>query len=127
MHKSKGNAIWFSEAVEKIGADAMRLLYSLQDPAQELRFGFNVMKEPRNRINILYNLSKLIKNSKIKEISNIEDKWIFSKFNSMIKKVTEELENLHPHNATRVLQNFWLNDLSRSYIQIGRASCRERV
>lgn len=120
MHKSKGNAIWFSEAVEKIGADAMRLLYSLQDPAQELRFGFNVMKEPRNRINILYNLSKLIKNSKIKEISNIEDKWIFSKFNSMIKKVTEELENLHPHNATRVLQNFWLNDLSRSYIQIVR-------
>ena len=95
-------------------------LFRSQDPAQELRFGFNVIKEPRNRINILYNLSKLIKNSKIKEISNIEDKWIFSKFNSMIKKVTEELENLHPHNATRVLQNFWLNDLSRSYIQIVR-------
>ncbi len=38
----------------------------------------------------------------------------------MIKKVTEELESLHPHLATRALQDFWLNDLSRGYIQIVR-------
>jgi len=122
MHKSKGNAIWFDEAVEKIGADTMRLLYGLQDPGQELKFGFGVLKEPRNRINILYNLSRLIEDSKIKKISNIkiEDKWILSRFNSLIKIYTDELENLHPHTAIRALQDFWLNDLSRGYIQIVR-------
>jgi isoleucyl-tRNA synthetase len=34
--------------------------------------------------------------------------------------VTYELENLHPHQAARALQNFWLNELSRGYIQIVR-------
>ncbi len=120
MHKSKGNTIWFDEAAEKVGADTIRLLYCLQDPILELRFGFNVVKEPRNNINILYNMSRLIENSKSKKALRIEDKWILSRFNSLIKKFTEELENLHPHLATRALKDFWLNDFSRSYIQIVR-------
>ncbi|MBU0760970.1 MAG: isoleucine--tRNA ligase [Nanoarchaeota archaeon] len=120
MHKSKGNAIWFDDAVEKIGADAMRLLYCLQEPAQELRFGFNAIKEPKNNLNILYNLSKLVENSKKVKINSAEDKWILSRFNSLVKKVTEDFEDLHPHQATRALQDFWLNDLSRGYIQFVR-------
>ncbi len=120
MHKSKGNTIWFDDAIEKIGADPMRLLYCLQDPTQELRFGFNAAKEPKNNLNILYNISRLVKNSKTKGKLKIEDKWVLSKFNSLIKAVTEELENLHPHSTTRALQDFWLNDLSRGYIQIVR-------
>ncbi|MCX6749677.1 MAG: isoleucine--tRNA ligase [Candidatus Pacearchaeota archaeon] len=123
MHKSKGNAIWFDEAVEKIGADTMRLLYCLQDPSQELKFGFHVAKEPKNNINIFYNLGRLIEKSNAEKPSAPEDKWIISKLNALISYVTEELENLHPHNATRALQNFWLNDFSRGYIQI----VRERI
>ncbi len=120
MHKSKGNAIWFDDAVEKIGADPMRLLYCIQEPSQELRFGFNAAKEPRNSLNILHNLNSLIYKSPLKELSKIEDKWIISKFNSLIKKVSEELEALRPHYASRALQNFWLNGLSRGYIQLIR-------
>jgi len=120
MHKSKGNAIWFDDAVKKIGADPMRLLYCLQDPSQELRFGFNVVKEPTNNLNILYNIRRLVeKSSKIKS-NQVEDKWIVSKLNSLIKKVTNELETLHPHLAVRALQEFWLNNLSRGYIQFIR-------
>jgi len=120
MHKSKGNAIWFDDAVEKIGADPMRLLYCLQDPSQELRFGFSVLKEPKSNLNILQNIERLVVKSGKNKIKNAEDKWIISKFNSLIKKVTSELEELHPHLATRALQEFWLNDLSRGYIQIVR-------
>ncbi|MBS3073665.1 isoleucine--tRNA ligase [Candidatus Pacearchaeota archaeon] len=125
MHKSKGNAIWFDDAVAKVGADSLRLVYSTQDPTQELKFGFNVLKEPQNNINILYNLSKLIEGSKEKEmklnkLTNVEDKWILSKLNSLIKKVTAELDDLHPHLATKALQDFWLNNLSRGYIQLVR-------
>jgi len=120
MHKSKGNAIPFNEAAEKIGADSMRLLYCLQDPSQELRFGFHVVKEPRNNLNIFYNLQNLVENAKKTEIKSIEDKWIMSRLNSLIKKVTEEIENLHPHLAVRALQDFWLNDFSRGYIQFVR-------
>lgn len=121
MHKSKGNVIWFDDAAEKIGVDPMRLLYCLQDPAQELRFGFSVMKEPKNHLNILFNISKLISKS-AKQIKNLEleDKWILSKLNSLIKNSTREIENLHPHIATRALREFWVYDFSRGYIQIIR-------
>lgn len=120
MHKSKGNAIWFDDAVNKMGADPMRLLYCLQDPAQELRFGFVVAKESKNALTILSNLSNLISAGKVSQKQNIEDKWILSKLHSLIKKITHELENHHPHLATRELQNFWLNDLSRGYVQLIR-------
>ena len=120
MHKSKGNAIWFDEAIEKIGADPIRFLYCLQDPSQELKFGFNVVKDPKNNINILHNISKLIEKSKEVKINRIEDKWILSKLNSLIEKMSEELNNMHPHLSTRAVRDFWLNDLSRGYIQFIR-------
>ena len=125
MHKSKGNAIWFDNAVEKIGADTMRLMYCLQEPSQDLRFGFHVAKEPKNNINILYNISRLVEPSGTAKKFRAEDKWILSKLNSLIKKVTEELEKLHPHLATKALQDFWLNDFSRGYIQFVRDRLNE--
>ncbi len=123
MHKSKGNTIWFDDAVKKIGADPIRLLYCLQDPSQELKFGFTVLKEPANSINILYNMHNLVEKSKKVSKLEIEDKWILSKLNFLIKKTTSEIEELHPHLAVRALQEFWLNDLSRGYIQ----TIRERI
>jgi isoleucyl-tRNA synthetase len=120
MHKSKGNAIWFDDAVERMGADPMRLLYCLQDPSQELKFGYNVVKEPSNSLTIFYNLGRLIEKTGKSMKLNIEDKWIISKMNSLIKYVTENMENLHVHLAVRALQNFWLRDFSRGYIQIIR-------
>ncbi len=120
MHKSKGNAIWFDDAVEKIGADPMRLLYALQNPAQELKFGYNVVKEPTNNLNILLNMERLVSYSKKTQDYKIEDRWILSRLNSTIKKFSEELETLHPHQATKILLDFCLNDLSRGYIQLTR-------
>ena len=120
MHKSKGNTLWFDDVIEKTGADPIRLLYCLQDPSQELKFGFNVIKEPKNNLNILYNINRLVENSEESKEIKIEDKWILSKLNSLIEYSTKELENLHPHLETRALKNFWLNDLSRGYIRIIR-------
>jgi len=125
MHKSKGNTIWFDDAVEKVGADNIRLLYCLQDPSLELRFGYNSLREPKNNLNILYNIQNLVEHSGKAKIRKIEDKWILSKFNNLIKVVTEELENLHPHLATRALKDFWLNDLSRGYIQFVRERLKD--
>ena len=45
MHKSKGNAIPFDEAAEKIGADVMRWMYCRHNPAQNLNFGYGPAKE----------------------------------------------------------------------------------
>src|SRR6266480_391236 len=40
MHKSKGNAIPFDEAAEKIGADVMRWMFCAANPAVNLNFGY---------------------------------------------------------------------------------------
>jgi isoleucyl-tRNA synthetase len=53
MHRSKGNAIWFDEAVEKMGADVMRWLYCAFNPDNNLRFGPNIAGEMRRRIIML--------------------------------------------------------------------------
>ncbi len=61
MHKSKGNAIWFDEAVEKVGADVMRWMYVVQNPANNMRFGYNVAKEAERKILTLTNCVKFFK------------------------------------------------------------------
>ncbi len=40
MHKSHGNAIWFDEAVEKMGADVMRWIYAGSNIQTNLNFGY---------------------------------------------------------------------------------------
>ena len=40
MHKSKGNAIGFEEAAEKMGADVMRWMFCARNPATNLNFGY---------------------------------------------------------------------------------------
>ncbi len=45
MHKSKGNAIWFDDAAEEIGADVMRWLYAAANPAVNVNFGYETGAE----------------------------------------------------------------------------------
>ena len=59
MHKSKGNAIEFSEAAEKMGADVMRWMYVRQNPTLNLNFGYGPAEEIKRRfLLILWNCYK---------------------------------------------------------------------
>ena len=49
MHKSWGNAIWFDDAAEIMGADTMRWVYTLQKPEQSLLFGYARGDDARRR------------------------------------------------------------------------------
>ena len=50
MHKSLGNAIWFDEAAEQMGADLMRWLYCAQNVQSNLNFGFGPAEEVKRRL-----------------------------------------------------------------------------
>ena len=57
MHKSKGNAIWFEEAAEKMGVDVMRWAFSRHNPASNLNFGYKTGDEVRRHFIIpLWNI-----------------------------------------------------------------------
>ncbi len=132
MHKSKGNAIWFDTAVEKIGADVMRWMYVGQNPVTNMRFGYNLAKETERKILTLTNCVKFFEiyrdKSKVKRQNlklqvkrqNLLDKWILSKLNNLIKEATESLENFDSMKASLAIENFWINDLSLWYVRRGR-------
>ncbi|MEK7482244.1 MAG: class I tRNA ligase family protein, partial [Patescibacteria group bacterium] len=132
MHKSKGNAIWFDEGVEKIGADAMRWMYATQNPANNMRFGYNAAKEVQRKILTLTNCVKFfetyISNEKIKmknekpqsKIKNLLDEWIISRLNNLIKTATESLEKFDSTKASLAIEDFWINDLSLWFVRRSR-------
>jgi len=130
MHKSKGNAIWFDEAVEKVGADPMRWLYARQNPVYNLKFGWTVIEEIKKKLLILYNSFVFFKTYVEKEDfprernnqkpKNVLDRWIVSRMNSLIKKATKELEDYNPFAAVLAIENFFIEDLSLWYIRRSR-------
>lgn len=128
MHKSAGNAIWFDEAVKKMGADVMRWMYINQNPQFNLNFGYKGALAVKQRLSLLYNLCSYLAQNKAQKKEavqklNIEDSWALSRLNSMIQRVSKSLEELRPNVAAKIIEDFYTVDLSRTYIQL----IRERV
>ncbi len=125
MHKSKGNAIWFDDAVEKIGADPMRWMYMRQTPAENLRFGYNVAEEIKRKLLTLFNSIEFFhtyadKENISTESKNVLDRWIISRLNNLIKKMTQNLDEFNAMSATLAAEDFFTNDLSLWYIRRSR-------
>ncbi len=135
MHKSLGNAIWFDDAAEKMGADVMRWIYTTQNPTDSLKFGYNIALEQQKVLNILFNTANYVKTyceanhfkpTKSKGAS-LADKWIVSKLETLKQNVTSHLESFKYYSATKELQNFFLYDFSRWYIHIIRPEVKPGV
>jgi isoleucyl-tRNA synthetase len=126
MHKSKGNFIAASEAVDKLGADVLRLYYCWETAPWELHaFSFKTAEEVKRAINILWNsysfFTTYVVDFRPKLLNlEIEDRWLLSRLNSLISEVTYHYENFEMHLAARKIVNFILNDLSRFYIKLIR-------
>src|SRR3989338_6010751 len=129
MSKSVGNVVFAKDAIEEVGADNLRFYYMWDIAPYELQM-FNVeviRKEVWKVFNILLNVNNYLlmqtdKVGKLKDLE-IEDKWILSKLNSLIKGYHENLNNFEYHHVGRGLSDFLVNNVSREYIQI----VRERV
>ncbi len=126
MHKSKGNAIWFDDGVEKIGADVMRWMYAKANTVNNMRFGYNIAGETRRKLLTLCNCFTFFEYNKKgidykpAKSKNILDKWILSRFNSLVKQVTENLDKFDSMRASRAIENFFIEDLSLWYIRRSR-------
>ncbi|MFA5141353.1 MAG: isoleucine--tRNA ligase [Candidatus Woesearchaeota archaeon] len=132
MHKSWGNAIWFDEAVEKMGADVMRWMYMSHRPHQNLNFGYKGANDTKQLLSTVFNIREYLKdyivNNDFKGINltEPEDRWIMSRLNNLKKKITLNLEELKPNVATNLIEEFFLEDLSRTYIQFIRDRINEK-
>jgi len=136
MSKSLGNFVPLEEILDKYGADVFRL-WSLSSAVwNELKFNWNELKDAHNDLNVYYNLIVYLKkivggnsqdsqNPRMKdiilpELKATEDKWLYSKLNSVLKSYKEYVEDYHMHKAVKVVRNFLVDDVSRFYMKIAK-------
>ena len=137
MSKHVGNVTNPFEMMEKYGADPVRFyMMTNSEPWDNLKFDPEGVDECRRKFfGTLYNtysffaLYANVDNynaptegtlSVLSDDATEIDRWIISKLNSLIKKVTTELQNFDPTRAGRLIDSFVNNDLSNWYVRLNR-------
>jgi len=127
MSKSKGNVVdpWY--IVDKYGADSLRwYLYTVNQPGDAKLFSEKEVEGKLKKFILIFWNCYLffetygIKFSKFKKNKNVLDRWVISRLNELIQKVTENLETYDITSATRAIENFVVEDLSQWYIRRSR-------
>ena len=129
MSKSLGNGVDPMDVIDEYGCDALRYFLSTSSAAgQDLRYDEEKVKSTWNFINKLWNASRFclmnIEDLKVYDFSNlaVQDKWILSKLNKVINKVTKNMESYEFNNAGGELYNFIWSDFCDSYIEMSKFS-----
>ncbi len=115
MSKSLGNGIDPLEIIDQYGADALRLtLATGNSPGNDMRFSDEKVGASRNFANKLWNASRFIlmnigdDDIKCELPANLalEDKWVISLYNDLVKEVTDNLEKFELGMAVAKLYDF---------------------
>ena len=129
MSKSLGNGVDPMDVIDEYGCDALRYFLSTSSAAgQDLRYDEEKVKSTWNFINKLWNASRFclmnIEDLKVYDFSNlaVQDKWILSKLNKVISKVTKNMESYEFNNAGGELYSFIWSDFCDSYIEMSKFS-----
>ena len=127
MSKSLGNGVDPMDVIDEYGCDALRYFLSTSSAAgQDLRYDEEKVKSTWNFINKLWNASRFclmnIEDLKGYDFSDldVQDKWILSKLNKVISKVTKNMESYEFNNAGGELYNFIWSDFCDSYIEMSK-------
>ena len=129
MSKSVGNTIAPEEIIEKHGRDALRLYFLSHDPSEDFYFSWEEVEQISRFINVFWNTFVFIQTyAPKKDLEDYkpdfgsfcaEDKWILSKLQSVLKAQQAGRE-FKLYELSQALQNFVLNDFSRTYIKLVR-------
>ena len=134
MSKSRGNTVSPTELFEKYGADVIRwYLVYVSPPWTPTRFNEEDIKEVQSKffgtIRNIYNFLSLYARTDDIDITsfNIDykdrpeiDRWLLSRYNNLIKSITEDFDNYDINRVVRDIQEFLLEDFSNWYIRRNR-------
>lgn len=131
MSKSLGNGIDPLEVIEKYGTDSLRYsLVSGTSAGNDMRFMSEKLEAAGNFGNKIWNAAKFVLmnledvdkdlfKSEIQTLElQIEDKWILSKLNTLIKEVTVNMDNYDLGVAVDKIYTFIWNEFCDWYIEI---------
>ena len=136
MSKHVGNVVNPFEMIEKYGSDAVRLyMMTNSEPWDNLKFDPDGVAEiSRKFFGTLYNTYSFF--ARYANVDGYEpvqsvagqqqqtkpeiDRWILSSLNTLIQKVTAELDDYDPTRAGRLIDAFVNDDLSNWYVRLNR-------
>ena len=135
MSKSLGNGIDPLEVIDKYGADALRFtLATNNSPGNDMRFSDQKVEASRNFANKIWNASRFVlmnldENEPAPHLPDhpaLEDKWILSQYNDLVKSVTDSLDSYELGIAVQKLYDFiwdvfcdWYIELTKIRLQAG--------
>lgn len=126
MSKSKGTGVDPIPMTEKYGTDAIRLSLVLGTSAgQDFRLYEEKIAGYRNFVNKLWNVARFILSQKEKrveklEIKTIADKWIISKAQKLIDRVTDHFESYRFSEAGTLIYEFLWHEFADWYLEIAK-------
>ena len=128
MSKSLGNGIDPLEIIHEYGADALRMtLITGNAPGNDMRFYNERVIANRNFGNKVWNASRFIMMNMpegeeagpdMPGALNAEDKWILSRFNTVVKEVTENMERFELGIAVQKVYDFIWDEFCDWYIEM---------
>ena len=130
MSKSLGNGIDPMEVIDQYGADALRwFLSNGSAPGQDMRFSYEKMDAAWNFINKIWNASRFVlmnvEGMTVADIDfsgekSVADRWILTRLNETIEKVTDLFDRFEFGEAGRQLYNFIWDDFCDWYIEMSK-------
>ena len=125
MSKSLGNGIDPLEMADKYGADALRYnLITGNSPGNDTRFFVEKCEAMRNFCNKIWNASRFVMmnltvdKNELPEKLEIEDKWILSKLNDVVKEVCENMDSFELGVAAAKIYDFIWDSYCDWYIEL---------
>ena len=134
MSKSLGNGIDPLEVIALYGADALRFALIVGvSPGNDMRFSEEKVTSSRNFANKVWNATRFVLMNLpegfapgLPDTLALEDKWIISKYNLVIKEVTDNLEKFELGVALQKLCDFiwdifcdWYIELTKTRVNHG--------
>jgi len=135
MSKSRGNVVWAEEALGSHGADVVRAyLLGKAAPEDTLLFDWEELKQVKRNLTVVWNVFSFATTymildrfnpkdwplEKVSQYLKAEDRWLLSRCQTVIGKVTSSLEKYRFHLAFRDLLEFLVEDVSRLYVRLVR-------
>ena len=141
MSKSLGNGIDPLEMADKYGADALRFnLITGNSPGNDMRFYVEKCEAMRNFCNKIWNASRFVMmNLTIDHVElpkklELEDKWILSKLNTLIREVTDNMDAFELGVASAKIYDFiwdnycdWFIELTKNRLNSDDPAARENA
>ena len=137
MSKSLGNIVSPREAIDRHGADAMRLFLLGTNPqGEDMRFSWDGMETMERQLNILWNVFRFplpymrldgfdpeettLADPEVEGALETVDRWVLSRLQTTKAEMTDAWDDYRQDRALDALLDFVVEDVSRFYVQVVR-------